>query len=88
MQLNRTLRYNEVSTLGKTEFYYLQKHKMICIVMIFYLGFENSTQHIAVHTILVKIIFFVFNKTSFVVNKLHIVTVSVAAVQSCHSTSM
>ena len=67
-----TLRYSEISTEGRGGFYDLQKHKKICIFMIFNPDFENSKLHFAIYITFVKIIFFVYNEVAFTVNVLHI----------------
>ena len=51
---------------------YLQKHKKIYIFMIFNPDFENSSRHLAIYIILVKIILCVHHKTAFTVKVLNI----------------
>ena len=48
VQFHRTLHYSEFSTQGKTGFYKLQKHKNICLYMIFNPDFENSMQYLVI----------------------------------------
>ena len=80
----RTLSHNEISNQGRTGFYYFQNHKKVCIFMIFIPDFENSTRHPAIHIILIKIIFLVYNEVVFTVYVLHtFVTEFVAAAQEC-----
>ena len=64
--MDKMLWYIELSTQGKNGFYYLQKHKKICILT-FNLVFENSTQNLIMYKILVKIIFFVYIKVTLTV---------------------
>ena len=71
VQLYHTPRYSEASTEGRVGFIYSQKHKKICIFLIYNPDFENSTQHLAIYIILVKIIFFV-HKAALAINVLYI----------------